>query len=350
MSKTLGNGVDPLDVIEQYGCDALRFSLVLGITFGNDIRYIPAKVEQGANFANKIWNASKFVLSNLEDYDQNYKPENLCLEDKWILSKVNRLAKEMSINIDNFDLGVATQKIYDFIWNEFCDWYIEIAKTRLYDKNCTTRKEAQYTLNKVLSDSLKMLHPIMPFITDTIYTKLYNDDDSIMISSYPEYTEELKFEKEEEKIEKLKEIIVGIRNVRNNMNVHPSKKSDLIFVTIEHEDVIKESEDFIKKLGFAENIKIQTNKDGIPQNAISVLVEGIELYIPFEDLVDIEEEKQRLNTEKDKLEAEVERATKMLSNPGFINKAPETKVNEEKAKLEKYKEMLETVKERLKGM
>ena len=350
MSKTLGNGVDPLDVIEQYGCDALRFSLVLGITFGNDIRYIPAKVEQGANFANKIWNASKFVLSNLEDYDQNYKPENLCLEDKWILSKVNRLAKEMSINIDNFDLGVATQKIYDFIWNEFCDWYIEIAKTRLYDKNCTTRKEAQYTLNKVLSDSLKMLHPIMPFITDTIYTKLYNDDDSIMISSYPEYTEELKFEKEEEKIEKLKEIIVGIRNVRNNMNVHPSKKSDLIFVTTEHEDVIKESEDFIKKLGFAENIKIQTNKDGIPQNAISVLVEGIELYIPFEDLVDIEEEKQRLNTEKDKLEAEVERATKMLSNPGFINKAPETKVNEEKAKLEKYKEMLETVKERLKGM
>ena len=350
MSKTLGNGVDPLDVIEQYGCDALRFSLVLGITFGNDIRYIPAKVEQGANFANKIWNASKFVLSNLEDYDQNCNPDNLCLEDKWILSKVNRLSKEMSTNIDNFDLGVATQKIYDFIWNEFCDWYIEIVKTRLYDKDCTTRKEAQYTLNKVLSDSLKMLHPIMPFITDIIYTKLYNNDESIMISDFPEYTEELNFEKEEKEIEKLKEIIVGIRNVRNTMNVHPSKKTDLIFVTNEYEDVIKESEAFIKKLGFAENIKTQANKDGIPQNAISVLAEGIELFIPFEDLVNIEEEKQRLNAEKEKYELEIERASKMLSNPGFVNKAPEAKVNEEKDKLEKYKEMLEAVEERLANM
>ncbi|MBR3163239.1 MAG: valine--tRNA ligase [Clostridia bacterium] len=350
MSKTLGNGVDPLDVIEQYGCDALRFSLVLGITFGNDIRYIPAKVEQGANFANKIWNASKFVLSNLEDYDENYNIEKLCLEDKWILSKVNKLAKEMSTNIDNFDLGVATQKIYDFIWNEFCDWYIEIVKTRLYDKNCKTRKEAQFTLNTVLQNSLKMLHPIMPFITDTIYTKLYNNDESIMISKFPEYTEELNFDKEEAELEKLKEIIVGIRNVRNNMNVHPSKKSDLIFVTTDYESVINESEDFIKKLGFAENLKIQANKDGIPQNAISVLADGIELYIPFEDLVDIEEEKQRLNLEKEKLVAEVERATKMLSNPGFVNKAPEVKVNEEKAKLAKYKEMLATVEERLANM
>ena len=350
MSKTLGNGVDPLDVIEKYGCDALRFSLVLGITFGNDIRYIPAKVEQGANFANKIWNASKFVLSNLEDYDGTYNLDNLCLEDKWILSKVNRLAKEMSNNIDNFDLGVATQKIYDFIWNEFCDWYIEIVKTRLYDKNCTTRREAQYTLNTVLENSLKMLHPIMPFITDTIYTKLYNDDESIMISSYPEYKDELNFEKEEAEIEKLKEIIVGIRNVRNNMNVHPSKKSDLIFVTTEHENSICKSEEFIKKLGFAENIKVQANKDGIPQNAISVLSDGIEVYIPFEDLVDLEEERQRLMQEKSKLESEIERAGKMLSNPGFINKAPEAKVNEEKAKLEKYKEMLVTVEERLKGM
>ena len=350
MSKTLGNGVDPLDVIEQYGCDALRFSLVLGITFGNDIRYIPAKVEQGANFANKIWNASKFVLSNLEDYDQNYKPENLCLEDKWILSKVNRVAKEMSTNIDNFDLGVATQKIYDFIWNEFCDWYIEIVKTRLYDKDCKTIREAQYTLNTVLENSLKMLHPIMPFITDTIYTKLYNDDETIMTSSYPEYTEEFNFEKEEEILEKFKEIIVGIRNVRNNMNVHPSKKADLIFVTTDFENIIKDSEEFIKKLGFAENIKVQENKDGIPQNAISVLAEGIEVYIPFEDLVDIEEERERLKQEKAKLESEVERASKMLSNPGFVNKAPEAKISEEKAKLEKYKEMLATVEERLKGM
>ena len=347
MSKTLGNGVDPLDVIEKYGSDALRFSLVLGITFGNDIRYIPAKVEQGANFANKIWNASKFVLSNLEGYDGTYNKDNLCLEDKWIISKVNNLAKEMSTNIDNFDLGVATQKIYDFIWNEFCDWYIEIVKTRLYDENCKTRKEAQYTLNTVLENCLKMLHPIMPFITDIIYTKLYNDDESIMISSYPEYREEFDFKKEEAELEKIKEIIVGIRNIRNNMNVHPSKKSDLIFVTTEYTNVIDATSEFIKKLGFAENIKVQADKDGIPQNAISILTDGIEVYIPFEELVNIEEEKQRLQQEKEKYEAEIERASKMLSNPGFVNKAPEAKVNEEKAKLEKYKEMLTTVEERL---
>ena len=234
MSKTLGNGVDPLDVIHEYGTDPLRFSLILGISFGNDIRYIPAKVEQGANFANKLWNASKFVLSNLEDYDVNYKPTELQLGDKWILSKVNRLAKEMSVNIDNYDLGVATQKIYDFIWNEFCDWYIEIAKTRLYDENCTTKNEAKYTLKTVLEYCLKMLHPIMPFVTEKIYKELPGSEKSIMISSYPEYKEEFNFEKEEKELKKLKEIIVGIRNIRSKMNVHPSKKTDLIFVTTEH--------------------------------------------------------------------------------------------------------------------
>ena len=231
MSKTLGNGVDPLQVIDEYGADALRFSLVLGISFGNDIRYIPAKVEQGSNFANKLWNASKFVLMNLKDYDGKYDLSKLAIEDKWILSKANKLAKEMATNIDNYDLGVATQKIYDFIWNEFCDWYIEIVKTRLYDKECLNRKEAMFTLNTVLEYSLKMLHPIMPFVTEEIYTKLYNNDESIMISEWPKYKEKLNFAKEEDEIEMIKSIIGEIRNIRNNMNVHPSRKSKLICVT-----------------------------------------------------------------------------------------------------------------------
>ena len=347
MSKTLGNGVDPLDVIEKYGTDALRFSLILGISFGNDIRYIPAKVEQGSNFANKLWNASKFVIMNLEEYDGNYDISKLCAEDKWILSKVNTLAKEMAINIDNYDLGVATQKIYDFIWNEFCDWYIEIVKPRLYNKECKTRKAAQYTLNKVLGDSLKLLHPIMPFVTEEIYTKLYNYDESIMISKWPEYKEEFNFEQEEEQIEKIKQIIVGIRNVRTNMNVHPAKKSTLIFVTKDYKNIISSSQEFIKKLGFADKIVVQENKENIPQNAISVLNDGLEAYLPFEELVNLEEEQKRLQNEQQKLEAEVERATKMLSNPGFINKAPENKIEEEKEKLVKYEEMLRNVEERL---
>jgi len=350
MSKTLGNGVDPIDVINEYGADALRFSLILGISFGNDIRYIPAKVEQGANFANKLWNASKFVLMNLEDYDEKYELSKLCKEDKWILSKVNRLAKELAINIDNYDLGVAAQKIYDFIWNEFCDWYIEIVKTRLYDKDCSTRREAQYTLNTVLEYCLKMLHPIMPFVTEEIYTKLYNNDETIMTSQWPQYKEEFNFEEEEKEIESLKAIISEIRNVRNNMNVHPSKKSKLIFVTTQYSNLIKQSEMFLLKLGFGSEIKVQENKENIPSNAISIMQADLELYIPFEDLVDVVAEKARLEEEKKKFEAEVERARKMLSNPGFVNKAPASKIEEEKAKLEKYEEMLKNVNERIRNI
>ena len=343
MSKTLGNGVDPLQVIDEYGADALRFSLVLGISFGNDIRYIPAKVEQGSNFANKLWNASKFVLMNLKDYDGKYDLSKLAIEDKWILSKANKLAKEMATNIDNYDLGVATQKIYDFIWNEFCDWYIEIVKTRLYDKKCLNRKEAMFTLNTVLEYSLKMLHPIMPFVTEEIYTKLYNNDESIMISEWPKYKEKLNFAKEEDEIEMIKSIIGEIRNIRNNMNVHPSRKSKLICVTEKYDKLIEESKEFLKKLGFANEIIIQKDKKDIPENSFSIIQKDLEIYIPFEDLVDIEAEKERL-------EKEVLRGEKMLSNPGFINKAPESKVKEEKEKLSKYKEMLENTIERLNGM
>lgn len=347
MSKSLGNGIDPLEIIEKYGTDALRFSLVLGISPGNDIRYMPEKLESAANFANKLWNASKFVLGNLEEIDYDAMPQKLCYEDKWILSKLNKLIKETTINLNNYDLGVWTQKVYDFIWGEFCDWYIEMVKPRLYDKENKTREAAQYTLNKVLGDSLKLLHPIMPFITEEIYTKLYNNDESIMISSWPQYSEELNFAKEEKQIEKIKQIIIGIRNIRTNMNVHPAKKSTLIFVTENDEEMIIDSQEFIKKLGFADKIIVQGNKNNIPQNAMSVLSEELEVYLPCDELVDIEEEKKRLQGEKQKLEAEVERASKMLSNPGFVNKAPENKIKEEKEKLERYKQMLENVEERL---
>ena len=350
MSKSLGNGIDPIEIIEKYGADSLRFSLVQGTTPGNDIRYMPEKLDQASNFANKLWNASKFVLMNLEDYDGNVYEDNLCYEDKWILSKLNTLVQEVSNNIEKYDLGVASQKIYDFIWNEFCDWYIEIVKLRLYDKENKTRKSAQYVLNKVLCDALKLLHPIMPFITEKIYTKLYNEDESIMISNWPKYEKKYNFKDEEQKIEKIKEIIIGIRNIRNNMNVHPSKKSKLVFVTEEYKNVIENSKTFLEKLGFANEIIVQNNKDGIDSNAISILLDGIETYIPFEELVDLEAEKQRLQEEKQKLIYEVERCEKMLSNPGFVNKAPEAKVNAEKEKLEKYKAMLENTEERLKKL
>ena len=347
MSKSLGNGIDPLEIIEQYGTDSLRFSLILGITAGNDIRYSNEKLEAASNFANKLWNASKFVLMNLEDYDESQEYEKLNYEDKWILSKLNTVIQEVTNNIDKFDLGVALQKVYDFIWNEFCDWYIEIVKTRLYDKDCKTRKAAQYTLNKVLQDSLKLLHPVMPFVTEKIYKQLYNEDESIMISEWPRYDEKMAFAEEEIQIEKLKSIIVEIRNIRNKMNVHPSRKSKLIFVTSQYKNLIEESEMFLLKLGFGSEINIQTTKENIDSNAISIIESDMELYIPFEDLVDIEAEKRRLEEERERLINEVKRGEKMLSNPGFINKAPEKKINEEKEKLLKYKELLKNVEERI---
>ena len=351
MSKSLGNGIDPLEIIEQYSTDALRFSLIMGITAGNDIRYVPEKLDSAKNFANKLWNASKFALMNLENYNgEKVEVKELCKEDKWIISKLNNLIKEVTVNLDNYDLGVAAAKIYDFIWNEFCDWYIEIIKTRLYDEKNKTRRLAQYTINKVLCDVLKLLHPIMPYITEEIYTKLYNEDESIMISPWPIYDEKLNFENEENEIEKLKEIIVNIRNLRANMNVSNSKKTKLIFITKKYQNCIRESEEFLKKMGYAEEIQIQSNKMGISNNALSILTDGIEVYIPIEELVNIEEEKKRLEEEKNKVQAEIDRASKMLSNPGFVSKAPKSKIDEEKEKLEKYKEMLENIEERINKM
>ncbi|MDR0978960.1 MAG: valine--tRNA ligase [Lachnospiraceae bacterium] len=347
MSKSLGNGIDPLEIIEKYGADALRFSLLLGTTPGNDIRYMPEKLDSAGNFANKVWNAAKFVLMNLEDYDVNSQVGELLYEDKWILSKLNTLCKEVALNIEKYEIGIALDKIYSFIWDEFCDWYIEIVKPRLYDKENSSRKTAQYVLNKVLCDSLKLLHPFMPFVTEEIYTNLYNSDKTIMLAKYPEYEETLNFKVEEENIEQIKEVITGIRNIRTQMNIHPSKKSKLIFITKKYKNVIDASELFIKKLGFADNIEIKEDNKGIEPNAINIVTSELEVFIPFEDLVDINEEIERLEKEKSKILIEKEKTDKMLSNEGFIQKAPEAKIKEEKEKLAKFNEMIATIEDRI---
>ena len=350
MSKSLGNGIDPIEIIDEYGTDSLRFSLILGISPGNDVRYMPEKLDSARNFANKIWNVSKFVLMNIESMDLSKADKNkFTYEDKWILSKLNNLKQEVKVNLDKFELGVALQKIYDFIWGEFCDWYIEMSKARLYNEECTTRIEAGYVLKTVLADSLKLLHPYMPFITEEIYTKLTNEE-SIMISSWPEYCEEYNFEKEEKQIEQIKNIIVEIRNIRTKMNVHPSKKSKLIFVTNKLEDAIKSSEEFIKKLGFAQEVIVKQSEEGIADNAISIIKDDVKLFIPFEELVDLKAEKLRLEEEQNKVRSEIQRAEKMLANQGFISKAPKAKIEEEQNKLVKYKEMLQEIENRLKNM
>ena len=364
MSKTLGNGIDPLDVIDKYGTDSLRFSLVSGTTPGNDIRYMPEKLEQASNFANKIWNAAKFITMNLADdekvkaftykiFDENqkYNDELLRIEDKWILNKFDKLVVEVSKNIDNYDLGIALDKIYSFIWNEFCDWYIEMVKPRIYSEDENVKVAVSSILNYIFSSSLKLLHPFMPFVTSEIYSKLINTEDvDLMVSKWPTIKEEFEFDKEENFVEKLKKLVIEIRNVRTKMNVHPSKKSKLILVTDNFEKEIEEAKDFLTKLGFASEIKVQDNLDGIDEKAISIVVDDIKVFIPFEDLVDIKEEITRLENEKKRLEGEVLRGEKMLSNPGFISKAPEAKVAEEKAKLENYKEMLKAVEERLNSL
>ena len=361
MSKTLGNGIDPLEIIDQYGTDSLRFSLLSGTTMGNDIRFMTEKLDQAANFANKIWNAAKFITMNLADDDKvrefcyevyekdhKYNPELLRIEDKWILNKFDKLVQEVSKNLDNYDLGIAVDKIYGFMWNEFCDWYIEMVKPRIYSEDEATRVAVSDILNHVFGSSLKLLHPFMPFVTSEIYSKLicFGTED-LMISSWPTIREEFAFDKEEATVEKLKKLIVEIRNIRTKMNVHPAKKSKLMIISNDIENEIKEAEEFLSKLGFANEIIIVKSEEEVPQNAVSIVVDDLKVFIPFEELVDIEEEIKRLEGEKTKLEAEVLRGEKMLSNPGFVNKAPEAKVNEEKAKLENYKQMLKTVEERL---
>ena len=362
MSKTLGNGIDPIEVIDKYGADSLRFSVLSGTTMGNDIRYMPEKLEQASNFANKIWNAAKFIInSNVSENDikeagkriynkenKEYNKDSLAIEDKWILKKLDKLVFEVTTNIENYDLGIALDKIYNFIWNEFCDWYIEMVKPRIYSDNYEIKTNVCYILNYVFGTALKLLHPFMPFVTTKIYSELVSyDNKDLMISNWPEVKKNFSFENEEKLVEQLKETIVEIRNVRANMNIHPSKKSELIFVSKSNKKELEQAKEFILKLGFGNELKIQENKDGIKDNAIGIIKGEIELYIPFEGLVDLAEEKKRLEAEKEKLENEVLRCEKMLSNPGFVNKAPESKIKEEKEKLAKYNNMLQNVKSRL---
>ena len=351
MSKSLGNGIDPLEVIDKYGADALRLTLITGNAPGNDMRFYWERVESSRNFANKVWNASRFIMMNLEKAEVPEKMDlaELTGADKWILSKVNTLAKDVTENMDKYELGIAVQKVYDFIWEEFCDWYIEMVKPRLYSDTDSTKGAALWTLKKVLGNALKLLHPYMPFITEEIYCTLHPEEESIMISSWPVFKEEWNFAKEEDAVEIIKEAVRGIRNVRTGMNVPPSKKAK-VFVTAEDEKIRKifeEGEVFFAPLAHASQVTVQKDKTGIDEDAVSAVTSKAVIYMPFAELVDVEKEIERLKKEEERLTKELARVNSMLGNERFISKAPKTKVDEERAKLERYTSMMEQVKERL---
>ena len=352
MSKSLGNGIDPLEVIDKYGADALRLSLVTGNAPGNDMRFYWERVEASRNFANKIWNASRFIMMNLDKADStDVALADLAPADKWILSKMNTLAKDVTENMENYDLGVAVQKIYDFIWEEFCDWYIEMVKPRLWSETDSTKAAALWTLKTVLSESLKLLHPYMPFITEEIFLNL-TDEETIMLSKWPEYKSEWNFPEAEAAIEHCKDLVKGLRNVRTQMEVPPSRKAKLYIVS-DNAAVRKdfeENKDVYVNLASASEILVQADKNGISDDAVSVVIPGAVAYLPLEDLVDFEKEKERLTKEKEKLEKELARSKGMLSNEKFLNNAKPEKVQEEKEKLEKYEQMMAQVLERLAQM
>ena len=355
MSKSLGNGIDPLEVIDKYGADALRLTLITGNAPGNDMRFYWERVESSRNFANKVWNASRFMLMNFEQAAEKgisidgVSLADLTQADKWILSKMNRLTKDVTENIDKYELGIAVSKIYDFIWEEFCDWYIEMVKPRLYNDEDKTKAAALWTLKTVLINALKLLHPYMPFITEEIFCNVQNEEESIMISKWPEYKDEWNFEEDEKAVELIKEAVRGIRNTRTGMNVPPSRKAK-VFVVSESEEVrniFENSKAFFATLGYASEVSVQSDKTGIAEDAVSVLIHQAALYMPFADLVDIDKEIERLTKEEDKMNKEIKRAQGMLSNPKFVDKAPVDKVQAEKDKLEKYTQMLAQIQERL---
>ena len=355
MSKSLGNGIDPLEVIDKYGADALRLTLITGNAPGNDMRFYWERVESSRNFANKVWNASRFMLMNFEQAAEKgisidgVSLADLTQADKWILSKMNRLTKDVTENIDKYELGIAVSKIYDFIWEEFCDWYIEMVKPRLYNDEDKTKAAARWTLKTVLINALKLLHPYMPFITEEIFCNVQNEEESIMISKWPEYKDEWNFEEDEKAVELIKEAVRGIRNTRTGMNVPPSRKAK-VFVVSESEEVrniFENSKTFFATLGYASEVAVQSDKTGIAEDAVSVLIHQAALYMPFADLVDIDKEIERLTKEEDKMNKEIKRAQGMLSNPKFVDKAPADKVQAEKDKLEKYTQMLAQIQERL---
>ena len=352
MSKSLGNGIDPLEVIDKYGADALRLTLVTGNAPGNDMRFYWERVEASRNFANKIWNASRFILMNLDKADSSaVELSDLAPADKWILSKLNTLAKDVTENMENYDLGVAVQKIYDFIWEEFCDWYIEMVKPRLWNDEDTTKAAALWTLKTVLTESLKLLHPYMPFITEEIFLNL-TDEETIMLSKWPEYKAEWNFPEAETAIDHCKDLVKGVRNVRTQMDVPPSRKAKL-FVVSDDASIradLDANKDVYVNLASASQIFIQADKTGIGEDAVSVVIPGAVAYLPLEELVDFEKEKERLNKEKDKLTKELARSRGMLSNEKFLANAKPEKVEEEKAKLAKYEQMMAQVEERLASM
>ena len=354
MSKSLGNGIDPLEIIDQYGADALRFTLTTGNSPGNDMRFYMERVEFARNFNNKLWNASRFVFMNLEDESlldgltRQAVADRLTLADKWIISRANRVVKEVNYNMDQFDLGIALQKAYDFTWSEYCDWYIEIVKPRLYGDDREAKRAALYTLTYVMEKILKLLHPFIPFITEEIYSYLPTVEGYIITAEYPHYKEEDDMLEEEEKMNLIMDGIRNVRNVRAEMNVPPSKKAKIIIVpTDDKRPAMEDGKEYFKSLASASEVEIQDNKDGIPEDAVSVVIDGVELFIPLDELVDFEKEKERLNKERDKALAEIKRVEGKLNNPGFVNKAPAKLVEEEKAKKEKFEEILKTIEERL---
>ena len=354
MSKSLGNGIDPLEIIDQYGADALRFTLATGNSPGNDMRFYMERVEFARNFNNKLWNASRFVFMNLEDESllegltRESVKANLTLADKWIISRANRVVKEVNYNMDQFDLGIGLQKAYDFTWSEYCDWYIEIVKPRLYGDDREAKRAALYTLTYVLEKILKLLHPFIPFITEEIYSYLPTVEGYIITAEYPHYEEADDMLAEEEKMNLIMDGIRNVRNVRAEMNVPPSKKAKIIIVpTDDKRPAMEDGKEYFKSLASASEVEIQDSKDGIPEDAVSVVIDGVELFIPLDELVDFEKEKERLNKERDKALAEIKRVEGKLNNPGFVNKAPAKLVEEEKAKKEKFEEILHTIEERL---
>ncbi len=354
MSKSLGNGIDPLEIFEQYGADALRFMLVTGNTPGNDMRFHLEKVEASRNFANKLWNATRFVIMNLEDniISKNEASNKLKEEDKWIISRINNVVKEVTENLGKYELGIAAQKIYDFTWNEYCDWYIEMVKPRLYGKNEDDKNTARYVLLTVLKDILKLLHPFMPYITEEIWHYLPQTNQSLIISSWPKYNLDNEYKKSVKSINFVMDAVKNIRNIRAEMNVVPSKKSKIIFVTT-NDDVkhtLEISEGYFVTLASASEIEIRDNKDGIGEDAMSAVVTNCEIFLPLEELVDIDKEIERLEKERKKLEQELKRVNGKLSNEGFISKAPEAVINVEKEKRENYQEMMDNVMERLEGL
>ncbi len=350
MSKSLGNGIDPLEIIDRYGADALRLTLVTGNAPGNDMRFYMERVEASRNFANKVWNASRFILMNMEraQIPATVEESDLTSADKWILSKVNALAKEATANMDKFELGIAVQKIYDFIWEEFCDWYIEMVKPRLYKEDDATKGAALWTLKTVLGNALKLLHPFMPFITEEIYCNL-TEEESVMIAQWPVHREDWNFAEDETAVETIKEAVRGIRNLRSSMNVPPSKKAH-VFVVSENAAVRKIFENgslFFAALGSASQVTVQADKTGIADDAVSAMLAEAAIYMPFAELVDMDKEIQRLKKEEERLTKELGRVNGMLNNEKFISKAPQSKIDEEKEKLEKYTQMMAQVKERL---